>query len=118
MPESDKHRDLYIASRDGDDTRVRELLEEGVDPDEYKDEYGYTALQRAAERGIHEVVSRLIKASADLNIQSNFGNTALHWAAFEGHNNVTSTLMKAGADFNIHGLLFDKIRMFGFSRLF
>ena len=101
MPESDKHRDLYHASRAGEDTRVGELLEDGVEPDKYKDDDGYTALQRAAERGSHEIVSRLIKARADLNIQSNFGNTALHWAVFYGHNNVTSTLLEAGADFKI-----------------
>ena len=101
MPDSDKHAKLYTASRVGDGDRVGQLLEEGVDPDKYKDDEGYTALQRAAERGHQEIVSRLIKARADLNIQSTFGNTALHWAAFNEHNDVTCTLLKAGADLNI-----------------
>ena len=101
MPESVRHKDLYHASRGGKDTRVGELLGDGVDPDKYKDDDGYTALQRAAERGSHEIVSKLINASANLNTQSNFGNTALHWAVFNGHNDVTSTLLEAGADFNI-----------------
>ena len=101
MADSDKYWELYDASRLGDDDRVGQLLEDGVDPDKYKDDEGYTALQRAAERGRHEIVSRLINAGADLNIQSNFGNTALHWAAFNDYNDVTSTLLGAGADLNI-----------------
>ena len=101
MPGSHKHRELYNASRVGDELLVGQLLVDGVDPDKYKDDEGYTALQRAAERGHQEIVSRLINARADLNIQSPFGNTALHWAAFNEHNDVTSTLLKAGADLNI-----------------
>ena len=76
MPDSDKHKELYDASLNGDDARVAQLLEDGVKPDEYKDDDGYTALQRAATRGHHEIVSKLIDARADLNIQSTFGNTA------------------------------------------
>ena len=101
MPVSDKHKELYDASLEGDDARVAQLLEDGVEPDEYKDDDGYTALQRAATRGHHEIVSRLINAGADLNIQNNYENTALHWAAFYEHNEVTSRLLEAGADLNI-----------------
>ena len=101
MPVSDKHKELYDASLKGDEARVAQLLEDGVEPDTYKDDDDYTALQRAAEKGFNEIVSKLINARADFNIQNYFGNTALHWAAFHEHNDVTSTLLEAGADLNI-----------------
>ena len=44
MEDSDIHKKLYDASSDGAETRVRELLAAGADPNKYKDSYGDTAL--------------------------------------------------------------------------
>ena len=62
---SDIHKKLYDASSDGAETRVRELLAAGADPNKYKDSFGNTA------------VTTLIQAGADLNIQTFDRETAL-----------------------------------------
>ena len=77
MPESDINGKLYGASWAGDDARVRELLATGANPNKYKDHAGNTALHSAALRGHNEVVTTLITAGADLNIQNKHGDTAL-----------------------------------------
>ena len=101
MADSDIHRNLYDASWIGEDTRVRELLAAGAEPDKYKTSYGETALSEAATYGRDSTVSILIQHGADINRQNYSGNTALHWAAARGHNNVTATLVMAGAELNI-----------------
>ena len=98
MSDSDIHRNLFSASRVGDDSRVNELLAAGAEPDKYKDSYyGDTALADAALFGSDSTVSILIQHGADINRQNWEGYTALHWAA-RGHSEVTTTLMK-----NHHG---------------
>ena len=84
MPESEIHGKLYGASWAGDDARVRELLATGANPNKYKDHAGNTALHSAANRGHNEVVTTLITAGADLNIQNKNGDTALHIIAKRG----------------------------------
>jgi ankyrin repeat protein len=39
----------------------------------------------ASGNGHDEIVSYLIEAGADLNLQNETGNTALHWAALNNH---------------------------------
>ena len=101
MANYDIDRELLNASADGDDTRVRELLTEGADPDKYKHSTGTTALHWAALRGRDTTISILIDHGADLNIQDNDGWTALYWAAANGKNEVTIALIAGGADLNI-----------------
>ena len=101
MADSDIHEKLYNASYYGDDTRLRELLTAGADPNKYRNSNGITALLDAASRGRDSTVSILIQHGADLNIQEKYGRTALYWAAGNGHNEVTTALIKAGADLNI-----------------
>ena len=101
MADSDIHERLFNASIDGDDTRVRELLAAGADPDKYKDSDCDTALLEAAARGRESIVSILIQHGADLNIQDDNGWTALHYAAANERNEITEILIKAGADLNI-----------------
>ena len=101
MGDSDIHQELYDASSAGDDSRVRELLADGSDPDEYKDGNGWTALIVAARYGRDSTVSILIQHGADLNIQDNDGKTALQRATWNGKYEFTTKLIKAGADLNI-----------------
>ena len=101
MSDSDIPRQLYDASGDGVDTRVRELLGAGADPDKYRDSDGDTALIRAAGWGKVSTVSILIQHGADLNIQDNDGKTALQRATWNGKYEFTTKLIKAGADLNI-----------------
>ena len=95
-----QYRDLYGAIRDGDDTRVRELLAAGVPPDKYKDSEDDTALADAAYRGRDSIVSILIQHGAYIDRQNEDGWTALHKAVYHEHNDVTRTLIVAGADLN------------------
>ena len=101
MANYDIDRELLNASADGDDTRVRELLTEGAEPDKYKHSTGTTALHWASLRGRGTTVSILIQVGADLNIQDNDGWTALYWAAGNGYNEVAKILINAGADLNV-----------------
>ena len=111
MADSKIHERLWDASFSGQDTRVRELLAAGADPDKYIPSYGDPtmvthefrdpALATAAGWGRDSTVSILIQHGADINRQNNKGWTALHRAAENGHNKVTTTLIEAGAELNI-----------------
>ena len=94
----DIHEELYEVSGDGDFARVKELLDAGADPNQFKSPHGYAALHAAAENGHNEVVKTLIKAKCDLNVKSEDGDTALHRAAESGHGNVVISLLESGAD--------------------
>ena len=98
MADSDIHHKLYSASRDGNDSRVRELLAAGAEPDKYKDGDGDTALARAPYKGRGSTVSILIQHGADINRQNKYGWTALYGAADSRHNDVVLMLLQAGAD--------------------
>ena len=101
MADYDIHRELFIASEAGDNTRVTELLGTGADPDKYRDIYGLNALIWAANLGRDNIVSILIQHGADLNIQNEDGKTALYKAAENGKNQITTALIEAGADLHI-----------------
>ena len=102
MADSDIHEKLYDASVAGEDTRVRELLAAGADPDKYKDNnWGHTALIKAALDGHDSTVSILIQHGADIELPSSQGSTALTLSAANGHNKVVQRLIEAGAELNI-----------------
>jgi len=61
---------------------------------------GCTALIRAAFKGHISVVKKLIKAKAEVNIQSNFGCTALIRAASRGLISAVKKLIEAKAELN------------------
>ena len=66
IADSKIHYNLYIASLDGNDSRVGELLAAGAEPDKYKNSlYGNTALTEAAFYGRDSTVSILIQHGAE-----------------------------------------------------
>ena len=75
MADIDIHRELFIASEAGDDTRVTELLAAEIEPDKFKDMYGRNVLMVAAKSGRDSTVSILIQHGADLDIQDKDGKT-------------------------------------------
>jgi hypothetical protein len=75
---------------------VREILRSGVSVDA-KDEFGETALQKAAQAGQSEMVKLLLAHGADANHKNQFGQTALDIAAKKGHADIVDLLRKAGA---------------------
>ena len=97
----DIHKELFDASVDGDDARVRELLAAGGNPNQYLDDEGLPALYWVTQRGHHQVLATLIKAGADLNIQGKWGESALHRAAVNREGSMLTSLIQAGADLNL-----------------
>jgi len=64
---------------------------------------GRTVLHEAAITGNAEVVTLLLDAKANINIQDRGGKTALLWAAEKGHKEVVKILLDAKASVNIPG---------------
>ena len=68
--------ELMSAAEQGDIRRVRELLEQGADPD-YKTKDGVTPLLWAATACNHELVRLLLNAGANRDDRDSLGHTAL-----------------------------------------
>ena len=80
---------------------VVDLLDQGTDANDTKDEYGFTALIAAANNGHSDVVSLLLDRRADPDIRTEYGDTALMLAALEGHFEAVRLLLGAEAKVNI-----------------
>ena len=99
---------LIATSEVGDDPRLLELtLEHGAEIDA-KDSYNGTGLIRAAERGNHRIVRRLLAAGIDRDHVNRLGWTALHEAIVLGeggrdHVETVRALVEGGADVNVRG---------------
>jgi len=91
--------DFHDAASVGDLERVRELLEEGIDPNA-RDAHGETPLHKAASEGHVHVARLLLEHGANPNARDEVGWTPLHWAAYKGHVDVVKLLLKHGADPN------------------
>ncbi|MCL9676839.1 ankyrin repeat domain-containing protein [Acinetobacter sp. ACZLY 512] len=80
LPEDDDEINLpelvYWASL-GNTARVRQLLADGIDPNQ-SDEEGYSALQAAAENDHLDVVKLLVSKGADISFKGQY--TALELA--------------------------------------
>ena len=50
----------------------------------------------ASERGYYNIVERLIKAGANLNLENNIGYNAYNLAAAQNHSRVMMLLVSAG----------------------
>ena len=89
------------AVRDGDVSKVKEMLDVGV-PVDSEDGVGMTALQWAAWKNSTDVTELLLSRGADVNKRSgDYHDTALHMAAFRNNTDVIEVLLKHGASTNI-----------------
>lgn len=89
---------LRAAAKTGDIDRVRDLLNQGVDPNS-RDYHHNTALITAAHKGHTRVVQVLLEAGADPNLDDK-SNTPLAAATYHGHTEVVKILIGYGADVN------------------
>ena len=93
---------IHEAAAKGDVAAVRAFLEKGTYVNA-KDQFGCTALLRAAEYGRKVVAELLIAKGADVNARADAGwagGTPLCMAAFERHWKVAELLIAKGADVN------------------
>lgn len=114
------HTALRIAATSSHSpTTLRMLLSAGMDPHE-RDANGLTLLMLVVsnngdEQAIaSEMVSALIGAGVEVDLQDNLGNTALMYAA--KHNGPVRSLLKAGANPNVANTLGQTALMKCFSR--
>jgi hypothetical protein len=98
--------DIFDAIREGDQTRIRELLDE-CPPAEIrsyvnrKDGLGVTALHYAAMDGQTGLITILLAAGADVDIQGNDSLTPIHYAAQRNNIQAVQLLIEAGANVNL-----------------
>jgi ankyrin repeat protein len=86
----------------GDVSRLRALLDSGVDIDA-RDRYKQTALMLAAHRGHEPAVALLIERGAALDNTAKYGLSALMLAVVAGHQDIARRLADAGANLRIQG---------------
>lgn len=100
-PENRALADQYIASakalhevaKEGNLSRVKASLDEGVYVDE-KNDSGMTALHVAAENEHKEIAELLIEKGADVNAKDKRDWTPLHYAAQEGFKDIVEMLLE------------------------
>src|SRR5260370_12356418 len=88
---------LLLAAERGDVRGVRQLLEEGFDPN-LQNGVGWTAMMHAAYKGELALARLLLEKGADPDRQSVSGWTALMSAACEGNREMVALLLENGAE--------------------
>mmetsp|Transcript_2423 Transcript_2423/g.4898 ORF Transcript_2423/g.4898 Transcript_2423/m.4898 type:complete len:248 (-) Transcript_2423:146-889(-) len=90
-------KDLRVAARDGNYSRIKDLVRAGADVNQQGGSHKHTALHYASRFGHLECMEALLKVKADPNISNIDGRTALHWAAANGTAAACDLLVRAGA---------------------
>lgn len=91
----------FFKSAEANDTqKLQEILQSGIDINA-KDNYGWTALMRAASKNAVETSRILIDAGADINAIDNCGWTALMDAVDTKSVDIVKQLIDAGAELEI-----------------
>jgi ankyrin repeat protein len=98
-PASELDRQLTLAAFVCDLTRVRDLLEQGANPDARDDE-GRTPLFSAVLGNCVALVGLLLESRADVNARDEHGWSVLHYAAQEYLPEIARILIGRGADVN------------------
>jgi len=89
--------DLMVACKNGNFSRVRELLEKGSDVNtQMKD--GRSALMLACENGDTSIVQMLLDFGSDVEAQMTDGQTALMIACKNGNTFIIQELLKMGSN--------------------
>ncbi|XP_044260383.1 uncharacterized protein LOC123008580 [Tribolium madens] len=83
---------LLVASTNGYDTIVRNLIQSGAMID-ICDNDGFSPLHKSCRVGHHNIVDILIQKGAQIDICDKDGDTPLHLAAYHGHDNITEMLI-------------------------
>ncbi|KAJ6254964.1 ankyrin repeat family protein [Anaeramoeba flamelloides] len=89
---------LHHAAKRGTESWIRELLKEGVDNINAKDNFGWTPLHYAASGGHQMCCWYILDAGADIEAKDDTGDTPLHKSAWKGHLDTVNHLLEWGAD--------------------
>ncbi|KAM9851193.1 BRCA1-associated RING domain protein 1 [Aulostomus maculatus] len=90
---------LHLAAIKGDVEAVRELLDQGADPN-LKDNAGWTPLHEACNLGHLAVMEVLVSRGALLNTPGYKNDSPLHDAVRNGHTAIVKVLLQLGASQN------------------
>ncbi|KAJ8352848.1 hypothetical protein SKAU_G00243240 [Synaphobranchus kaupii] len=91
---------LHLAAIKGDVEAVRELLDQGADPN-FKDHAGWTPLHEACNLGHEGVVEVLLQQGALLNTPGYQNDSPLHDAVRNGRTGVARLLVGRGASLDV-----------------
>ncbi|KAG7227447.1 hypothetical protein INR49_005261 [Caranx melampygus] len=94
---------LHLAAIKGDVEAVKELLDQGADPN-LKDNAGWTPLHEACNLGHMGVVEVLVSRGALLNTPGYENDSPLHDAVRNGHPAIVKLLLRHGASKNVPNL--------------
>ncbi|XP_028446589.1 BRCA1-associated RING domain protein 1 isoform X2 [Perca flavescens] len=94
---------LHLAAIKGDVEAVKELLDQGADPN-LKDNAGWTPLHEACNLGHLALVDVLVSRGALLNTPGYENDSPLHDAARNGHTAIVKLLLQLGASQNVLNL--------------
>ncbi|KAM9347060.1 BRCA1-associated RING domain protein 1 [Symphorus nematophorus] len=94
---------LHLAAIKGDVEAVKELLDQGADPN-LKDNAGWTPLHEACNLGHLAVVEVLVSRGALLNTPGYGNDSPLHDAVRNGHPAIVKVLLQLGASQNVLNL--------------
>ncbi|XP_034741598.1 BRCA1-associated RING domain protein 1 isoform X2 [Etheostoma cragini] len=94
---------LHLAAIKGDVEAVKELLDQGADPN-LKDNAGWTPLHEACNLGHLAVVEMLASRGALLNTPGYENDSPLHDAVRNGHTAIVKLLLQLGASQNVLNL--------------
>lgn len=90
--------EIFTATKDGNEDRVKHCIARNVNVDGYKDDDGVTALILASFNGETAIVKLLLQAEADMETRAKFNSTALMYASDNGHIAILQLLLKSGAN--------------------
>ncbi|XP_036891022.1 2-5A-dependent ribonuclease [Sturnira hondurensis] len=96
----DNNHLLMKAVREGDVSRVRQLLEEGADVNFQEEEGGWSPLHNAVSVGKEDIVNLLLQNGADPCLRKRNGATPFIVAGIEGHVGLLTLLLSKGAQVN------------------
>ncbi|MCJ1462733.1 hypothetical protein MMC07_001336 [Pseudocyphellaria aurata] len=90
---------LRKAVQNGDETKVRELLEKGVDIN-MQDDYGMTPLHDAVLSNSEGIARLLLRKGAEIHTKDGDQRTALHLAVEKSYESMAQLLLDNGAQIN------------------